>query len=216
MNVYRCLALLLCSGAAFCPSGARAGVIGPIVDYTGSADSPISGMAGYQLTTFENGGLPAGVTASGGFVVGPGEAVDSVENIDLGHSFFSDNGAAGIRFSFSAALPGSLPTAAGLVWTDGDGGNRTFQAYDQNNNLIGTINDSTGLFYSTGGDGDGQNYRYFGATNAAGISSIFISNPSGGIEVDDLQFVVSGTPEPGTMMLVLGAGIVFAGMRRRS
>ena len=102
------------------------------------------------------------------------------------------------------------------MWTDGDGGNRTFQAYDQNNNLIGTINDSTGLFYSTGGDGDGQNYRSFGATNAAGISSIFISNPSGGIEVDDLQFVVSGTPEPGTMMLVLGAGIVFAGMRLRS
>jgi hypothetical protein len=115
-----------------------------------------------------------------------------------------------------------LPTNVGIVWTDGDGPNRTFKAFDQSNSLIGTITDSTQKFFSTGGDDDPANYRFFGATNASGISSIFIANDSGGIEVDDLQFgLLSGVravPEPSTwVMMILGfAGIGFMAYRRKS
>jgi hypothetical protein len=202
----------------FCASNTRAGVIGPIVPYFGLAQSPFNGLAGLQLVTFETGGLPAGVTASAGSVVGPGSFVDSVEGPGpLGHSFFSGNGAAGITFTFNAAVLGGLPTDVGIVWTDGDGGNRTFEAFDASNTLIGTINDPTGLFFSTGGDGVPSNYRFFGATDPSGISSIFISNPSGGIEVDDLQFDVgANVPEPNTLVLLLfGVGSVVAATIRR-
>jgi hypothetical protein len=75
-----------------------------------------------------------------------------------------------------------------------------------------TITDSTQKFYSTGGDDDPANYRFFGAINAGGISSIFIANDSGGIEVDDLQYGLSATssvPEPTTWaMLLVGFGAI--------
>jgi hypothetical protein len=149
----------------------------------------------------------------------PGPFIDSVEGPgDLGHSWFSSNGAAGITFTFNKAVLGHLPTDAGIVWTDGDAPNRTFKAYDQNGVLLGTIVDSTQKFFSTGGDGDPSNYRFFGATNAGGISSIFIANDSGGIEVDDLQFgfLSSNIPESSTWaMVLLGfAGLGFAAYHR--
>jgi hypothetical protein len=203
---------------AFCSNTRASGiVIGPIVPYFGLAESPFNGQPGLQLDTFENGGLPTGVTASAGFVDGPGPLVDSVEGPGpLGHSFFSGDGSAGITFTFNPAVLGGLPTDVGIVWTDGDGPTRTFQAFDASNSLIGTINDSTGLFFSTGGDGTPSNYRFYGASDPAGISSIFISNSSGGIEVDDLQFVLSAVPEPSTVpLLVLGVGLVFFGAFRR-
>jgi hypothetical protein len=163
------------------------------------------------------------VTASAGAVIGPGALVDSVEGPgSLGHSFFSGSGPAGITFTFDKTVLGQLPTDAGIVWTDGDGPNRTFKAFDQNGKLIGTIIDSTQKFFSTGGDNDPANYRFFGATNAGGISSIFIANDSGGIEVDDLQFGLlkssrSSVPEASTwMMMLLGlAGLGYAGFHSR-
>ena len=81
---------------------------------------------------------------------------------------------------------------------------------------------STPLFFSSGGDDHPANYRFFGATNAGGISSIFIANDNGGIEVDDLQFgLLSGVravPELSTWaMMILGfAGIGFVANRRKS
>jgi len=115
---------------------------------------------------------------------------------------------------------GNLPTNVGIVWTDGDGPNRTFQAFDQNGALIGTIVDPSQKFFSTGGDDDPSNYRFFGATNPDGISSIFIANDGGGIEVDDLQFgfLSYGVPEPSTwaMMLLGFAGIGFMAYRLKS
>ncbi len=205
-------------------SGAQAGMIGPILPYFGIADSPFNGLpfTYFHLDTFESGSVTApGVVAVGGTVVGPGSEVDSVEGPGaLGHSYFSGSGAAGVTFTFNAAVLGTLPTDVGIVWTDGDGPNRTFKAFDASDTLIGTIIDPTQKFFSTGGDGDTANYRFFGVTDPAGISSIFIANDGGGIEVDDLQFgalsTSSNTPEPGTFSLILlAAGALATRAARR-
>jgi hypothetical protein len=202
-------------------SGAQASMIGPILPYFGMSQSPFNGLpfSYFHLETFEEGSLTApGVMASAGSVLAPGGAVDSVEGPGpLGHSFFAAQGAAGITFTFDAGVLGHLPTHVGIVWTDGDG-TRTFQAFDASHALIGTITDSTQKFFSTGGDGDPSNYRFFGATDPAGISSIFIANALGGIEVDDLQYGLSSIPEPGTLTLIIfPMGILVTGaVSRRS
>jgi hypothetical protein len=205
-------------------SGAQAStMIGPILPYFGLAQSPFNGLpfSYFHLDTFESGALTApGVTPSAGGVIGPGGAVDSVEGPGpLGHSWFSGSGAAGVTFTFSATILGQLPTHVGIVWTDGDGPNRTFKAFDASHTLIGTIIDPTQKFFSTGGDGDIANYRFFGVIDPAGISSIFIANDGGGIEVDDLQYGAlssTNTPEPGTFSLILlAAGVLVTRTVRR-
>lgn len=225
MKIRTHLATAALSAAMFASmtSAASAGLIGPLVDYESFADSPFKGLpfSYFHYEDFESGALSApGVTAPTGVVVGPGFEVDSVEGQgDDGHSFFTLDGAGGLTFKFSAAVLGQLPTDVGIVWTDGDVPERHFTAYDQNGVSLGTINDGTGLFFSSGGDGAFKNYRFFGATNAGGISSIHISNDSGGIEVDDLQFgALGGVPEPATWGLMLagffGVGAALRARRR--
>jgi len=216
--------------AVGCISQIHAGLLGgPFKPYHTTSDGPFNVLAppftyGF-VETFES--LPVnsttlsvpGVTASAGFVV-TGSLVDSVEplgNPTAGHSFFSGNGAAGTIFTFDAtALGGHLPTDVGIVWTDGDGPNRTFEAWDASNNLIGTVIDSTGLFFSSGGDGDQANYRLFTASDTAGISRIFIANDNGGIEVDDLQYGhrASNVPDQGGLTLFGIALASLAGFAR--
>src|SRR5260221_41122 len=71
--------------------------------------------------------------------------------------------------------------------------------------------DAMPLFVSTGGDGDFNNYRFFGVANPGGISSIFIANDGGGIEVDRLQFGFGPSralPELSTWaMMIVGFGL---------
>lgn len=217
----------LAAGAAmalvgsFAASGAQAALIGPVMPYFSFNDSPFFGQSFnyFHLDDFESGALTApGVTASpGSVVVGPGPLVDSVDGGGPnGHSLFNGCGSCGITFTFDVGVLGHLPTSVGIVWTDGDGPDRHFQAFDQNNTSLGTITDGTPLFFSSGGDGDADNYRFFGATNAGGISSIFISNDGGGIEVDHLQFGFAGNvPEPAAWALMIaGFGLAGAGLRR--
>src|SRR5262249_53735432 len=100
--------------------------------YLSAADSPFNGIgfSYFHRETFEDNAFDVpGVVASAGGIIGPGGLTDSVDADDgaidgsgtNGHSFFSRNGAIGIQFTFSAALPGGLPTHAGVVWTDGAG-----------------------------------------------------------------------------------------------
>lgn len=203
-------------------SQANAGsVFGPIKPYTSFSDSPFSGQSFnyFHLETFEEGALTApGVTASTGLVLGPGALIDSVDGGgNAGHSFFSADGNAGITFTFDAGVLGHLPTEAAIAWTDGGGPNRTFMAFDASNNLIGTIIDPSPSFFDSG-DGNPANYRLFGAIDAGGISSIFISNSSGGIEVDHLQYGFrSAVSDAGSTLMLLGValgGISF--LRRRA
>jgi hypothetical protein len=196
--------------SAFSASAALAGLVGPTA-YTSFVDSPFNGVdfsAGYfHLENFEDLALNVpGVGQIGGSAIGPGGLTDSVDEDDgaidgsgtNGHSFFG-SGPAGITFQFDDSTLGSLPTHAGIVWTDGEG-TISFEAFDQNGASLGTIGpfSDPGVVPDASFSGGTAEDRFFGATNDSGISKIFISNTSGGIEVDHLQFGngVGGPPPP--------------------
>jgi hypothetical protein len=126
-------------------------------------------------------------------VVAPSAITDSVDGDDgaidgsgtAGYSFFTSPGSSGIRFTFDAGVLGSLPTAAGIVWTDGTG-EITFEAFDALGASLGTIGPEPITSSSITGETDED--RFFGVYEAGGISAILISNTTGGIEVDHLQY----------------------------
>lgn len=188
--------------------------------YLQTSDSPWAASVGsstFYLENFEDLALNTpGVTASVGSPIGPAGNVDSVDGDDgnvngsgtAGRSFFANGGNTGIRFTFSSGTYGALPTHAGLVWTDGAGTIR-FEAFDGNGNSLGVINGNhaDGSFNGTTAED-----RFYGWVNSGGIGSIRISNSSGGIEVDHLQY--GAVPEPATMT-VLGLGLASLVARRR-
>lgn len=172
-------------------------LLGPI-QYLSSADSPLDTSSPfYVLETFESGvfDIP-GVTGDGISIVGPGLNTDSVDIDDgaidgsgtNGRSYFA-NGSIGITITFDAAVLGGLPTEVGIVWTDG-AGTTSFEAFDAPGTSLGVLGpiaiaDDT-FFGTTAED------HFFGVIHPAGIGSIHITNTSGGIEVDHLQFILEG------------------------
>jgi hypothetical protein len=196
--------------------------------YVEFSDSPFSttGFVDFHLEDFEDGSLnSAGVSASGGSVLGPSSLTDSVDEDDgsvdgsgtAGHSWYS-SGARKLRFTFDKSVLGYLPTHAGIVWTDvgfTDSlfciGDVEFEAFDENGASLGMLLEQ-GL-----GDGaaDGKTAedRFFGIVHLGGISAIEIRMPeSGDWEVDHLQYGV--VPEPATIA-VLGLGLAAAFRRRK-
>ena len=102
-----------------------------------------------------------------------------------------------------------------VVWTDG-AGTITFSAKDGAGNSLGSIAKSGFADGSSGGT-TGED-RFFGATYAGGIKSIFIKNSSGGIEIDHVQcgnMVVASVPEPESALLVAGLAVIGRLMARR-
>lgn len=167
--------------------------------YLSFQDSPFrNGTFSYfYLEDFEDHLLNTpGVTAEAGGVTGvifgPGfhDSVDGDDGAIDGHggtgdSFFNGNGAQGVKFTFNPSVLGSLPTYAGAVWTDG-AGTVSFEAFDRNGvsmGLQGPFNLADGVFADTVAED-----RFFGAYNPNGISAIRVTNTSGGIEVDHLQY----------------------------
>ena len=170
-----------------------------LTQYLSQDDSPFRNLNStyFHLDNFEDHLLNVpGVTANTGGVTsiafGPTNH-DSVDADDglingtglTGDSYFSANGATGIRFTFNAAVLGSLPTHAGLVWTDG-AGTVTFEAFDSQGVSMGV----RGPFNLADASFSGQTAedRFFGVYNRGGISAIKIANANQAIEVDHLQY----------------------------
>ncbi|MBM2835245.1 MAG: hypothetical protein HW406_2406, partial [Candidatus Brocadiaceae bacterium] len=199
-----CIAIFLSLFAAVTASGAT--FLGP-TPYLSQADSPFS-LSGLGVTFFledfeDHLFNTPGVSASAGDVTSVSFASlhDSVDADDGvidgsgldGDSFFSGSGATGITFTFDAGVLGSLPTVAGIVWTDGSG-ETTFEAFDSLGASLGTI----GPVAIADGSYSGETAedRFFGVIHEDGISAIKISNTGGGIEVDHLQYGQTATPSP--------------------
>lgn len=178
------------------------GLYGPS-SYLSVADSPFSMLTGspdFYLEDFEDTVFTPGFSTSAGSRFGPSGITDSVDAdngpIDglgqSGASFFSLGGSTGIRFNFDEGVLGSLPIVAGIVWTDaGFGADLFFSAEDGDGNPLGDITVSNGADNSN--SGTTAEDTFFGIVHPGGIGSIFVSNSSGGIEVDHLQYAI---PEP--------------------
>jgi hypothetical protein len=193
--------------------------------YRGFADSPFAavGFGSFFLETFEDHLFDApGVSASAGGVTsvffGPSihDSVDADDGaIDgsglQGDDFFSFRGASGITFSFSAAALGALPSHAGLVWTDGGAGaSVSFSVFGAGGQLLYTTT-QPGMADGSN-NGETAEDRFFGASDPAGISAIFVSNSSGGIEIDHLQYGIAAVPEPQAWAL-MAAGLLLLRLR---
>ena len=181
--------------------------------YLSFNDSPFKGMdfRYFHLEGFEDGLLNVpGVTASTGRVFNRGTSNDSVDADDgaidgKGRtlSLWID-GVKDLVFTFNASVLGSLPTHAGIVWTDVGTtqpphplgyGDVTFEAFGPSGASLGVI----GPFLLGDGLYEGQTAedRFFGVYNPDGISSIKISMPNlsgqpdnraANWEVDHLQY----------------------------
>jgi len=140
------------------------------------------------------------------------DSVGNGGNGRVGHSIWTGGFT---EITFDTLTLGSLPTYAGLVWTDGNNP-ITFSAYDQDNNLIGTVvgGHADGSFAGTLGDD-----HFYGVTNIGGISRLTISNPPG-TEIDHIQYglnvIEGGVPEPAAWgLMITGLGLTGAALRRR-
>lgn len=193
--------------------------------YLQFSDSPFAGVSfsAFSLEDFEDGALNTpGATASAGTTLGPSPLTDSVDADDGvgdgsgtgGTSFFSVNAT---EISFDLGGLGTLPTHAGLVWTDvGEVtsgtfgiGEVVFSAYDGTGTLIGTLTETLGDGSDAGATAED---RFFGISDPNGIGRISLSmTNSFDWELDHLQYGVApaAVPEPGALAL-LGAG--FGGL----
>lgn len=201
-------------------AAANAQFLGP-TPYLKFADSPFFGgsFTYFHLERFENGSLQVpGVSANFGAIYGPASNADSVDEDDgvidgfgtNAHSWFFNNGATGVTWTFDAGTLGLLPTHAGIVWTDGSG-TITFEAWDQNGVSLGTVtgNHADGSFGGTTAED-----RFYGIIHSSGISKIKIRNTGGGIEMDHLQYGFA-VPEPSTLVALGLSGLLFLRRRRR-
>ena len=219
-------AFALCA-LALTISPASAGLVGPS-EYLSFSDSPFGSLAFryFYLEDFEDGLFNTpGVTASQGFPRGPGPMTDSVDGDDGVIDGFGEDGVdfatakgptgdAGIRFEFSEAVLGGLPTHAGIVWTDGGFDDPTlFEAFDAGGTslgVIGPVHISDNTFASTTAED-----RFFGVVHEGGVSAILIRNPGtiNTVQVDHLQY--GAVPEPTAMFVLALAAPALLRRKRR-
>ena len=174
-------------------------LLGP-TPYRSALDSPLVGAPGLVtvfLEDFEDGPVitSPGVTASS---TTPSSSFGTglIDSVDLDDDVLDGICQAGcdalfafgqVDFVFDGTGLGGLPTHAGIVWTDGGvGATITFAAFD----AAGTVLAETtvaGIPDDNYNGGTAED-RFFGVIAPAGVARIRISNSSGGIEVDHLQW----------------------------
>jgi len=176
--------------------------LGP-TPYLRAADSPFAQLdfAWFYLETFEDNALNTpGVSASNGTVLGPDQFRDSVDADDgvvnglgqQGHSFYP--GTNSVTFTFSADVPGGLPTHAGVVWTDVGIASPTYgfgrvqlEAFDATNGSLGVFGPfdvGDGLAVGTTPED-----RFLGVICTNGISALRVTmSNSSDWELDHLQY----------------------------
>lgn len=188
----------------------RGELLGPS-EYLSFSDSPFNGLRFryFYLEDFEDLLLNTpGAAVDHGTIINPTNsfAIDSVDADDGAIDGSGSNGASlfhptSMTFTFDPIELGSLPTHAGIVWTDGTpNGLVTFEAYDQNGQSLGTVSGNLGdssFFGTTAED------RFFGAIHPSGISRIFITDNGSAnhLEVDHLQYG-QFVPEPSNVVLL--------------
>lgn len=219
-------------GAAICVVGMAGRAEGAVFfgpsAYLSPADAPWAGTSFLSsgLENFEDGVFNlAGVTPSGEWYV-PGGVLDSVDSDDgaingtgaTGRSFYSAGTQNTLTITFDAGVLGTLPTHAGIVWTDvgqvssgsSGFGDVRFEAWGFGGAYLGEV---TALQLGDGLiSGQTAEDRFFGLTELTGISAIRISMPaSRDWEVDHVQFGI--VPAPAGVLVGLGA--LGMGARRR-
>ncbi len=106
-----------------------------------------------------------------------------------GDDLYTQGNPASLTFNFDAGALGTLPTHAGLVWTDGTVGvTVTLEAFGPGGASLGMVGPSGG-FADTSFFGQTAEDRFFGVISSGGISAITMTHSiPGGVEVDHLQY----------------------------
>jgi hypothetical protein len=216
-------------------------ILGP-TPYLSFNDSPFKSVNFnyFYLENFEDGLLNTpGVTASSAsglpiLIPNPDFYADSVDSddgvidgngqqgrysADLGNGVIG-----GLNFTFDKNTLGTLPTHAGLVWTDSysgalgtDGTPLTFEAFNAQGGSLGKIQLGQNQIGDGRFDGTTGDDRFFGVINPEGISKISISQTliSVGISVDHLQYGSIASQPPKTVpepSNIFGLGLFGLGL----
>lgn len=193
--------------------------------YTSTDDIPVGLYEGGSPTAvedFEDGSLDFGISATGGGIAGPAGNTDSVDaddgvidgsGLNARSWFIGDQGnTASLTFTFG----GDLPTAAGIVWTDGLPQHQvSFEAFGPGMVSLGEIG-PFGLADAFTAGSTAED-RFFGVRDLDGILAIRVTNDNafGGLEVDHVQYGVAAVPEPASGWLVGLMAFAFCYVRLR-
>ncbi|MBB5208378.1 hypothetical protein [Chiayiivirga flava] len=187
-------ALLAPALLAPCPALAADAVFFGPTPYLSAADTPDGFASGAMaIEDFEDGSVDSRLVRSTSSITPPGGITDSVD-ADDGAIDGSGNGGtslfgASIRIGFTEPLP----SAAGMVWTDGAAADVTFEAFGPDGQSLGSVGPvplGDGSISGTTAED-----RFFGARHAGGISAIAFTSAAV-MEIDHVQYDAAGAVEP--------------------
>jgi hypothetical protein len=160
--------------------------------YLSAADTPAGFPSGVMdVEDCEDGVLDPRLIVLTATILPPGGITDSVDADD---GAIDGSGTAGYSLfgfpPFEVEFVPPLPTAAGLVWTDGGTPTDvTFEAFGAGGQSLGSIGPFPIGDNNNGGGTDED--RFFGVRDDAGILRLRVMHTSGGIEIDHIQFSAS-------------------------
>lgn len=182
---------ILATGAVIALGDVRAAEYFGPTPYLSAADTPAAfGPGTMRIEDCEDGAIDPRLTfVDTVTLIGPGGNTDSVDADDGVIDGSGSNGRSLFRGtpSITVVFSAPLPTAAGLVWTDGgSSASVRFEALGADGGSLGVHGPFT---LGDGGNmGGTAEDRFFGARDAGGISRLRIWHTTGGIEIDHIQF----------------------------